>query len=283
MGIIKDIKNCFSFLTRFPIGKEINLTEDLAPKIWIFPVVGLVLGLTSSFASLILFKFLPSLLVGFITLGFLLLMTGVHHTDGLIDFGDGLMAMGTPERKIEVMHDVAIGVGGFALGFIVLALTGLAISYSMNFIIIALVLSEIVSKFNMVAACSVGKSANTKMADPFIRSNTKKHLVFSLSLSIGLIFFTIFLIMILNSIYSELIFLKFLFSPVNEISLWNFAQVVLILIIFLIGTIIPLLIVLNLASRNFNGLTGDCLGALNEITRVFILIFILILGALNLV
>ncbi len=283
MNIIKDIKNCFSFLTRFPINKEINIDKDIAPKMWLFPIVGLVLGLISSFISLIMFKILPVLLVGFIMLGLLLLMTGFHHTDGLIDLGDGLMAMGPPERKIAVMHDVAIGAGGFTLGFIVLSLTGIAISYSMDFIIIALVLSEIGAKFNMVAACSVGKSANTKIADPFIRLNTKKHMIISFFLSIVLIIITSFIISFYNLIYDNTPFLGLIFLPVNDILPWNLVQITVLLIIFLIGTSIPLIIILNLANRNFNGLTGDCLGALNEITRLFFLIIILVFGSFNLI
>ncbi len=283
MTIIQDIKNCFSFLTRFPIKKEINIDKDIAPKIWLFPIVGLVLGLISSFISLIMFKILPVLLVGFIILGLLLLMTGFHHTDGLIDLGDGLMAMGPPERKIAVMHDVAIGAGGFTLGFIVLSLTGIAISYSMDFIIIALVLSEIGAKFSMVAACSVGKSANTKIADPFIRLNTKKHMIISFFLSTVLIIITSFIISFYNLIYDNLHFLGLIILPVNDILPWNLVQITMLLIIFLIGISIPLIIILNLANRNFNGLTGDCLGALNEITRLFLLIIILVFESFNLI
>ena len=281
MTILKKIKNCFSFLTRFPIGEEVNIQEDVAPYIWLFPIIGFVLGLISSIISLILFNVLPFLIVGFIVLGLLLLMTGVHHTDGLMDFGDGLMAVGSPKQKIEVMHNVAIGAGGFTLGLIILSLTGIAISYSMNFIIIALVLSEVGAKFGMVAACSIGKSAKTKMADPFIRLNTKKHMFLSLILSIILIYFTLLIIAFYISLYHNIHILEFIFAPMDEISPWNLVQLVLIFIIFIVGTLLPLLVVLKIAIRNFAGLTGDCLGALNEITRLFILILLLILNSLK--
>ena len=42
-------------------------------------------------------------------------LTGFHHLDGLVDFGDGLMAHGDPQRKIEIMRDKRIGTGGLAL------------------------------------------------------------------------------------------------------------------------------------------------------------------------
>lgn len=283
MNILKKIKNCFSFLTRFPIREEVNIQEDVAPYIWLFPIVGFKLGLISALLSLILFNILPFLVVGFIILGLLMLMTGVHHTDGLIDFGDGLMASGSPERKIEVMHDVSIGAGGFTLGFIILSLTGITISYSMDIILISLVTSEIGAKFNMVAACSIGKSAKTKMADPFIRLNTKKKIIFSLILSIIFIYFTIIIVAIYNSLYNEISFLKILFTPENVLSPLDIVQLIILFIVFGLGSFIPLFIIIRLSNRNFNGLTGDCLGALNEITRLFILIFLLIFNSLNLI
>lgn len=281
MTVLKDIRNCFSFLTRFPVNDKINLFEDVAPKIWLFPIIGMVLGLISSFINLILQNYLPILFVGFLTLGFLLYITGGHHTDGLIDFGDGLMAMGSPERKIEVMHDVAIGTGGFLLAFIVLLLTGIAISYSNDFIIIILVLSEISAKFSMVAACSLGKSAKTTMADPFIKLNKKKHVCLSLILSIILIVITIIFINIFNIIYDNYEIFEVIFPQLNNISIYNLIQVLIIIFTFLIGSFIPLILIIKISNKNFNGLTGDCLGALNEITRLCTLIFGLIINSIG--
>lgn len=283
MGYFKDIKYCFSFLTRFPVKREIKNYEEIATKIWLFPIVGFMLGLISSLISLILLKVLPFLMIGFISLGLLMFMTGVHHTDGLIDFGDGLMASGSPERKIEVMHDVTIGAGGFTLGLIVITLTGIALSYSMNFIIIALIISEIGAKFGMVAACSIGKSAKTKMADPFIGLNTKKHMLISLILSIILIFFTILFIMLYIFIYECVPSVRLIFNQISKISLFNYIQIVSLYAIFLLGTFLPLLIILRIANKNFNGLTGDCLGALNEIIRLFTLILLLVFNSLKII
>jgi len=283
MTLLKDIKNCIAFLTRIPISKEVNIFKEVAPKIWLFPIVGLILGLFSSLISLILFRFLPIFLVGFIILGFSLFMTGAHHADGLFDFGDGLMVMGSPERKISVMHDVAIGAGGLTLGLIILSLIGLSLSYSINYIIIALILSEISAKFNMVAACSIGRSAKTKMADVFISLTKKKHMIFSLSLSVMLILISIFISTIYSNIYYSVPFMGFLFSSINMISLLNPIQLMVIISVFLIGTLLPLIFVLKLSNKNFNGLTGDCLGALNEITRLFVLILLVVANNLRLI
>ena len=257
------------------MGKEIIKSEDIAPKIWLFPIIGFIIGLISGFLSLILFKFLPFLLAGFLILGLLIFISGAHHTDGLIDFGDGLMVIGTPKRKIEAMHDVSIGTGGFTLGIIILISTGIALSYSLSFILISLVISEIGAKFAMVAACSLGKSAGTKTAEPFIKLNKKKHMLFSFILSIVLIYLIILIYSFFNLIYIELAYIKFIFSSQKFISFNNLIKIMIIYIIFILGISISLIIVLRLSNKHFNGITGDCLGALNEISRLMILIFFL--------
>ncbi|MFX1238838.1 MAG: adenosylcobinamide-GDP ribazoletransferase, partial [Promethearchaeota archaeon] len=142
--IFKDIKNCIAFLTRIPINTKIDIPKQLAPKMWLFPIVGFLIGLIISLLGLFLFQILPSLLVGFILLSILLFLTGAHHLDGLLDFGDGLMVIGSPEHKIEVMHDVSIGAGGFSLGLMVLSLTGLAMGYLTNYLIIAFISCEVI-------------------------------------------------------------------------------------------------------------------------------------------
>ena len=40
------------------------------------------------------------------------LMTGIHHTDGLADFADGLMTKGSKEKKRKAMKDLSVGSAG---------------------------------------------------------------------------------------------------------------------------------------------------------------------------
>ncbi len=49
----------------------------------------------------------------------LLLITGVHHFDGLLDLGDGLMAHGDREKRIRALTDRQVGAGGVAAGIAV--------------------------------------------------------------------------------------------------------------------------------------------------------------------
>ncbi len=106
---LKQLKNLLSFLTVFPVSMDENLLSDCANNMWAFPLIGAFLGLLAGLFGWVASIFLPSLVIGALTLALLLWMTGLHHTDGLLDFGDGVMVHGTAEKKIAVMHDQLTG------------------------------------------------------------------------------------------------------------------------------------------------------------------------------
>jgi adenosylcobinamide-GDP ribazoletransferase len=191
--MLEGIKFCISFLTRFPIKRNTIEFDEVAHKIYLFPLIGFIIGLMVSFIYLLLSVFLTSLLISIISVGLLIYLTGAHHLDGLLDFGDGLMATGTYQEKIEVMHDASIGSGGFSLGFVVLISTVFSIAAVHIYIIAAITISEITAKFSMVLICSFSKSVKTPMATKFIEANTFRHAFFSVLLVIPLIFISLYI------------------------------------------------------------------------------------------
>jgi adenosylcobinamide-GDP ribazoletransferase len=110
--MIKKLKNLLSFLTVIPIKMDKDILSDCAKGMFLFPLIGAFIGLIAGVFGWVAFQFLPNLVAGVLVLGLLLIITGLHHTDGLLDFGDGIMAHGSPERKIEIMHDQLTGAGG---------------------------------------------------------------------------------------------------------------------------------------------------------------------------
>lgn len=283
MGLIRRIKLNFLFFTKIPVKVEVKSYDEIAETLWLSPLVGWILGIICSGISLIFFNFLPDLLVGFLILGIITFLTGAHHLDGLLDFGDGLMFQGNAEKKIDVMHDVSIGAGGFSLGLFILISTGITIAFLKNNIILALTISEICAKNAIVIACSLGKSANTKMATPFIEKNSPKQLVHALITSCLFVFLTIVINTIYTLIFSNIAELSIIIIPVDEVQIWDYKCVIFLFVIFFLSSIIPSLLIIRIANKNFNGLTGDCLGALNEITRLFSLIFFLFFSSLTLI
>ncbi len=212
----------------------------------LFPMIGLGIGvLAGSFGYLFLNVF-PSTIAGFLTLGVLLLVTGLHHTDGLLDFGDGLMIKGTKKQKILTMGDKITGTGGFGLGFIVLLTTAFSLSFLSGIVILALIVSETTAKASMVLAASYGRSAYPGTGAIFITTMQSKHWT---TRSVPIIF-------------------------ALGIGFWSLGYVGL-LTVFIGLLVCPVIIAISY--RSFGGLTGDVFGALNDLTRVVTLLAFVVL------
>lgn len=244
--MLKEIKNLVAFLTVIPVGMDRDCLRDAAKCMPLFPLVGAFIGLLAGGLAWLLFQILPNLIVGMLTLGSLLLITGLHHTDGLLDFGDGVMCPGPPEKKIEVMHDQRTGAGGLTLGLITLLTTALCVAgLDASMVIQSLVVSEVSAKLSMVVGAWVGRSAHEGMNTYFINAMHNRYrktrllvaLVISLGMATGLMEFT------------------------GSITI--------------ISGIIAGLIIIGVSNRHFGGVTGDVLGATNDIARMTSLIVIL--------
>ncbi len=204
---------------------------------YIFPIVGIGIGLLiGSFGFGLSFFFDEPLIVALLVVAALSLLTGIHHTDGLGDFADGLMTKGEKEKKLQAMKDVSTGSAGIVS--IVLYLVGMIIAISLmsGFVLFqALLLSEILAKFSMVLQASLGRSAAVGSNSPFIQMmSDKKKLAVA-----GAI--TIIPLVIIG----------------GTTGLMAFAI-----------TIVITMFILGISTRSFGGITGDVMGATNEITRL---------------
>jgi adenosylcobinamide-GDP ribazoletransferase len=244
--MLKEIKNLFSFLTAIPVSMDQDILTDTAKCMFLFPLIGAFIGLLAGLFGWVTFHFLPSLVVGALVLGFLLLITGLHHTDGLLDFGDGVMAHGSPERKIEIMHDQLTGAGGLSLGIMTFLITAFSIAELNEGVIIqGLVVVEVSAKLSMVIGAWAGKAVHKGMASSFLEAMHGKkgtaRLVVALAISFGIA------------------------VPL----LWLTGVVVVL------ASIMASLIMVGISHKHFKGVTGDVLGATNELTRMVSLITLL--------
>jgi len=247
--MLKEIKNLLSFLTAIPISMDKDLLIDSAKCMFLFPLIGAFIGLLAGAFAWATSLVLPSLVVGALTLGALLLLTGLHHTDGLLDFGDGVMAHGSAERKIEIMHDQLTGAGGLSLGIMTFLVTAFAIAeltqLNSNIIIQSIVVVEVAAKLSMVVATWAGKAVHTGMNSPFMEAMHGKYgnarLIVALAISFA----------------------------ITVPLLW------LAGVVTLLAAVISSLVMVGIAHRHFKGVTGDVLGATNELTRMVSLIVLL--------
>lgn len=212
----------------------------------IFPMIGLGIGLLAGIFGYLFLNVFPSTIAGFLTLGVLLLVTGLHHTDGLLDFGDGLMVKGTKKQKLLAMGDKITGTGGFALGFIVLLTTAFSISFLSGAVILALIVAETTAKTSMVLAASFGRSAYSGTGAIFTTTMQSKH-------------WTTRLVPVIFAL---------------AVGFWSLGYVGLLTVS--IGLLVCPVIV-AISYRSFGGLTGDVFGALNDLTRMSTLLAFIVL------
>ncbi len=252
MKIIRGLKSIIAFLTIIPVGKD-NSLEDMGNYMPLFPLVGLLIGLLSGIFAWSLLHLIPSLIVGILTLGFILLITGLHHTDGLLDFGDGIMYQGPPEKKIEVMHDKQTGAGGLSFGLIILMATAFSISFlSVDNVIQSLILAEVSAKLAMVIIAWVGKSAHKGLGTYVVDAMHSNYRILRLIIPLIICFSIVIFLMLISN------FVMFIIGS-----------------IVIISSITVSLIIVLISNRHFKGITGDVFGATNEITRMTSLIMIL--------
>ena len=112
------------FLTRFPVGS--NKSHDstaLSATVWVFPMVGVLVGLCGAFAYYLLDVVgLPSTLSAIAAVAAMYAATGGLHEDGLADCADGFGGGSSRERKLAIMRDSQVGsYGAAAMIFSILA------------------------------------------------------------------------------------------------------------------------------------------------------------------
>ena len=203
---------------------------------YLFPIVGIVIGLIIGTLGYGLSLYLEPLVVSLVVVASLAVITGIHHTDGLADFADGLMTRGSKEKKRKAMKDLSVGSAGifsivlYAIGVII----ALSLSSGMELFKIIL-LSEIMAKFSMVLMAGLGNSASIGSNSPFMDSmKDKKRLLVA-----GIITIIPFIV-------------------VGEMNGF---------IVFASGIVVTMVLV-GLSTRSFGGITGDVMGASNELTRL---------------
>ena len=239
--MLKQIGSVFSFLTIIPTSNsDLN---SIAKNMFLFPIVGIVIGLVIGSLGYGLSLYLEPLVVSLVVVASLAVITGIHHTDGLADFADGLMTKGTKEKKRKAMKDLSVGSAGifsivlYAIGMII------ALSFSSGMELFKIILlSEIMAKFSMVLMAGLGNSASIGSNSPFMDSmKDKKRLLIA-----GII--TIIPLIVIGEMNGLIVFASGI-----------------ILTMFLVG----------LSTKSFGGITGDVMGASNEITRLSsLLIFV---------
>jgi adenosylcobinamide-GDP ribazoletransferase len=238
LAFLKPIQSVLAFLTILPVGKQNQDIYYIAKNMYLFPAAGLVIGSIIGAMALGISDFLHPLLTGFLITGALVILTGVHHTDALADFADGLMAKGSKEVKHKAMLDPAVGSAGVAT--LVMYFAGMIIVFNIGFgsslaIFTSIITAEVIAKYVMVLLANRGISAWEGFSSPFIAAMKDRYkMIVSTGIMVAIVWFAS-----------------------------SYAGFIALLISLMLAQLLK-----YISSKSFGGVSGDVLGASNEITRL---------------
>lgn len=229
-------------LTRIPINKSLSCENtDFKRGANFFAIVGLVIGVIQFVVYSFLIKFFSLDIAVIFIIIIDILITGGFHIDGFGDTCDGFFATKGKDKIIEIMKDSRIGT--FACIGIIINLLIKFIGYTTvlnNTTSYIIILLPMISRVSIVLISYIGKAAKkTGSGNLFINTVTFNEVI------INYLLFILIAIFVLD--------LKRLF---------------MILIISIITTIL----FNKYCSSKINGITGDSLGANNELVMLILLI-----------
>jgi adenosylcobinamide-GDP ribazoletransferase len=249
--MFKQVKIFFTavmFFTRIPCPKWVDHSEEYLNKASMyFPLIGWIVG---GFSALVFwaskFLFPVSIAVIFSMIASILL-TGAFHEDGFADVCDGFGGGWTKEKILEIMKDSRVGSYG-VIGMILMLGTKFALlnQISIQFIPAALIAGHSLSRF---------ASTSVIFTHQYVRENEDskaKPLAKKMQ-------------------FSDII-LAAVFGTIPLLFMQNYLFVLAIIPVFLARWYMMRYFV-----KWIGGYTGDCLGAVQQVTEVVFYIFVLLI------
>lgn len=236
--MFKTLRTAVGFLTIIPVSpKQVN-SSDMGRAVALFPLVGVIYAVVA-WISLKLFNyFFSATVASWLTAFLLTVLNGAIHGDGFIDTADGLGGK-TPEQSRALMKDSRIGAfGGIGFGFLLIGKI-ILLKSMVNQPLAVLVVVFAVSRWVMTIQIYTQPSVSEGLLKFFTIENPRAGLL----------------------IASGLMLLLSVWSFPTGMMLFGFSLLTLCLIN-------PLL------KRKFGGITGDILGATNELIELICLLIL---------
>lgn len=256
MDAIKAFRDLLAFLTIIPVGTGGDFVATSAEYMFLFPLIGGLIGLFAAAYFQAAF-FIISGLLGFVnsilqmpvelllrfalavmTLAFLLVLTGLQHFDGLVDLGNAIGLRRLEERR-EAAHAWIVTYKGALLAIFVefLAFIGLFfLNPSIAFP--AIISAEVAAKLAMVTIVSVGQSTGKGLGARFLeKAKTKRNAI------------------------------AYVISILIVVPLLGWTGLFVIAASVLTGLLME-----RVAKSVFGGVSGDMIGATNETPRAVALV-----------
>jgi len=235
------------FLTIFPVADRLSTEpERLARSMAFFPAVGLLLGMGLVVVNSLLMPLIPRQVVDSLLVLMMIAVTGALHLDGVADLCDGLAGGKDRESTLRIMKDSRVGAVGVIGLVMVLFLKYLALhSVPVQLKSAALIFMPAAGRWTqvMLATCCSYIRPGGGTGGAFVDNVGGREL----------------LIASLTLVLATLVLLSF--------------KGVVVLLFLGLGA----LVLLRYFRSRLGGVTGDVLGAGNEIMEVFALLLVLAL------
>jgi len=258
MKAIKTFRDLLAFLTIIPLGKTDDFVVTSAEAIFLFPVIGGFIGLLGA-AYFLGCGFLMSYVLAFInsivqvptefllklapavmTLAFLLVLTGLQHFDGLVDLGNAI-GLGNVKERRAAAHAWTVSHKGAFLAIFVEFLAVLGLFFmNADFAFGAIIAAEVAAKLGMVTIAWLGKPTHTGLGSIFLETAKRKRNIIAYFLAVLIVY-----------------------PLLGLMGVW----------VVLIGVLLGVLMG-RVAKSVFGGVSGDMIGATNEIVRAAALVFL---------
>lgn len=228
------------FLTRLPMPRDLKTSEEeLGRSAMFFPLVGMLVGCGGALLHVALLHWLPPSACVLLVLVYASFITNAFHEDGLADAVDGLGGGWTRERALEIMRDSRIGTfGALALIFLVLGKYNFLSTLDPSAVWRWLIVAHTAARWTTLPLC---------LWLPYARAEGQGKLV-ARRVSIGGMAVATLTLLASLALLLHLRAAAFVFAialAVVAASGWYFR-------------------------RRLGGITGDCLGATNQVTEVIL-------------
>ena len=233
------------FLTALPLSRGLHdpAPQELAGSMLWYPFVGILLGACMVMTDMLLDRWLSQEVVAALLILLLVAMTRGLHQDGLADTLDGLAGGRTPTDRLTIMRDPrigAIGATGLCVSLILRYSALVSLPESLRFP--ALLCMPAIGRWAMVVGAYGASYARAEggLAAPFLAHLSARHVLGATVV-------------------------------VASVMVWSFGFAAAVAIL-LFGGIMSRLTTMC-CRYYFAGITGDTLGATNEVIEISFLLF----------
>ncbi len=176
-----------AFLTRVPTGAHAGEARDLARAVPWFPVVGALIGFVIALVYAGAVNLWPPFPAAVLAIAVGLLMTGAFHEDGLADTVDAFGAGRGREQTLQILKDPTLGTFGvLALIVSFLLRAGAIATFTTSLALVALPGAHALSRAVPVALLGWVKPAGEGLGASYGESVTRPQTVVGVLAGIGL-------------------------------------------------------------------------------------------------